>query len=235
MKKILILIITTSLFTSSCKNVEKEKEKQSLIIADTTRGSKSVKVEISICKDNDTLEYQDDKISVYNEFKTRGSGVLSITIIDKVTILNDDDTIFGEIISNDESGYEIKLPSKIVARSFVPLFDIFSFDAEQPDSNDEFLKIYINKELKKINKSQVEFDYKKWEDYVKGSFVKIRNCNKPKDYNVYRVLKIDNNLIKIKSISKKSCDMIENYTDVTKEIEWKNENGILLIHFFSCN
>lgn len=235
MKNKLNTILIVLIFTFSCKEVKKEEIIENTTIKDTVSEVSNDKLNNIECEDKDTLQYQNDKISVYNEFKIRGKGVLNITIKDKVTILNEDDTVFGEIVLREESDYEINMPSKIVARSIVPPFDIFSFDSEDPKENDQFLKIYINKEVKKINKNQVEFSFEKWKDYIKKSFINIRNCNNQKDLNIYEVLEIKDNTIKIKSLSKESCDAIDNYTDITKEIKWKNNQDVLLIDFFSCD
>lgn len=238
MKIKFVILSVVIVILSSCKD-EKKDGKLKLTTDTTIQDSINVKNSINIndiqCFDNDTLQFQDSKISVYNEFKIRGKGVLSIAITDKVTILNEDNTFFGEIVLKEESDYEINLPTKIVARSFVPAFDDFSFDAEEPSDNNEYLKIYINKALKKISKKQVEYSFDKWDDYLKKSLINIRNCNEAKDNNTYKIIKIEDNLIKIQSISKKQCDGIENYKPVSKEIKWKNSQDVLLVNFYSCN
>jgi hypothetical protein len=241
MKNKLTTILIAFLFLISCKDMKNEEIHKNDNITDSivqkeVQKSKNENVE---CLDKDSLQYQDSKITVYNEFKMRGSGIISLTINDKVTILNEDNTIFGDIASMEESDYSINLPKKIVARSFVPVFDSFYFDAEKPNDKEDFLKVYINKEIKKIKKNQVEYSFENWADYVKKSFIKLRDCNasnsKQKDNNTYEVIQMIGDSIKVKSISKKSCDVIEYYKDVTKKIKWKSNQNVLLINFFSCD
>lgn len=254
MKKTLIPILILFEIFYSCKDLKSEEKvvnnqiKDSLVINSINginrdsiqnKDLKINEVNKGYLEDKDTLEYQGDKYAVYNEYKMRGKGVLSLDISKELIILNEDNTVFGNIKSFGESDYEINLPSKIIARSLVPIFDKFYFDGEEPTKKDEFLKIYINKELKKIKKNQVQYKYSKWEDYVKDEFIKLRNyknsTSKNKDLNVYEVLEIIDDSMKIKSVSKKTCDAIEKYENITKNIKWKNSNQELMIHFFSCD
>lgn len=234
-KRLSVFLITLLVINYSCKDNTQKEEGLNQKVQDTIAETKNHEVKDLSCQDNDTLQYEDTKISIYNEYKLRGDGVVSISINDKLSILNEDNSLFGEIILKEESDYEINLPKKIVARSMVPVFDDFSFDADKPKDNDEFIHIYINKEPKRIRKTQVEFSFDNWEDYLKNSFIKLRNCNNEKDLNIYKVLNVMKDYIKVKSISKESCENIDNYTDVTKELKWKNNENVLMIDFFSCN
>ena len=254
MKKRLVAVLVVFEIFYSCKDLKSEqkvlhdKNNDTAVInsiseinSDSiqTKDLKIDEIEKNTCEYKDTLEYQDTKYSVYNESKMHGKGVISLEINDELTILNEDNTVFGNIKSLGESEYEINLPSKIIARTFVPMFDKFYFDANEPLKKDEFLKIYINKELKKINKNQVQYKFNKWEDFIKKEFIKLRYCNNSiaskKDNNVYEVLEIVNDSMKIKSVSKKVCDAIEEYKNVTKKIKWKNNQEALMIYFFSCD
>jgi hypothetical protein len=240
MKNKFLTILVVLVIVISCKKAEKVDE---VIVPENNVSSKEqIKVdEVSvniICEDKDTLEYQNDKISVYNEYKMRGDGVAILNVNDKIEILNQDNTIFGEITVSEEEGYQINLQNKIVARSFVPEFDKFYFDAEEPNKSDEFVILYINKEQKKIKNIQDNYKFQKWEDFVKGDFIKLRGCNNisksKKDINTYSVLEIYGDSMKVKSASKNDCDAIEDYTNLTKKIKWK-KNDFLLIDLYSCN
>jgi hypothetical protein len=175
---------------------------------------------------------------VKSEFIIRGEGVVNLSILDKLIIYNEDDSIFGEIIPLGESEYKINMPSKIIARYFVPMLDQFIFDANESKKDDMFIEIYINNEIRKIKKESVEYQFQKWEDYVKNSFINLRNCSNSidnkKDNNTYQVISVNKDFLKLKSISKSSCDAIENYTNVTKSVKWRDKDT-LLISFYECN
>ena len=190
------------------------------------------------CKSLDTLTFQNDTLTVRSEFVMRGDGVITLDISDKLIIYNQDDSVFGEIAMIGESVYDINLPKTIIARQFIPMFDQFVFDANKPKENNDYLEIFINKELKKIKKNIVSYQYETWNNYVKKSFINIRNCNGSResniDKNTYEVMSMNKDYMNVKSVAKNSCDQIENYTNAKKYIKWKDKNT-LLVSFYECN
>ena len=180
-----------------------------------------------------TSDYQG--IKFYSENTLRGKGVVELTIDKNLEILNSDKTCFGTIsLLNNDFGttYKINFPKKMVtAREIIPddEFQVFSFDSELPEINNEFLIIYINKEQKMIKKTDVKYKFLNWDDYVKSAYIRLYG----KDKNLYKVIEIKNDSLKIKSISKSDCDYVESYKDVTKWIKWK-DNNCKLIKFNFC-
>lgn len=185
----------------------------------------------------DTLIYQDEKLISKSEFRMYGNGVANLFISDEVIIYNQDESVFGKIFFSEESeSYVIDLPKLIKARYFVPILDQFYFDAVRPDINDSFLKIYVNSEIKKIKKANLNFKFIEWDNYIKHNFIKLRKINSKQKYdsNTYKVIKLENDSALIKSITKSDCDLIETSKDISKKIKWKEAN-LLLISFFECN
>lgn len=237
MKNLVIIIILIPLIFVGCKNNDDIKNKKEL-----ESSKKNVQIikedDLDICKNKDTLTFQDEKLLVKSEFTMRGDGVLSLDIIDKLIIYNQDETVFGEISMTGESTYDLNLPKTIVARYFAPMFDQFVFDAPEPNKKSEYLEMFVNKELKKIKKNTVSYNFEFWNDYVKKSFINVRYCNinnkKNIDKNTYEIVKISNDSMNIRAISKVSCDAISNYVETKKTIRWKKNNE-LLIYFYECN
>lgn len=235
MIKVLSFILLSLLLTN-CKHENKK------IVNDEIKKQKvSERKQIAgenYCKSLDTLTFQNDSLTVKSEFIIRGDGVLTLDISDKLIMYNQDDSIFGEISLIGESTYDINLPKIIIARQFVPMFDQFVFDANKPKKENEYLEIFVNKELKKIKKNIVSYQYETWSDYVKKSFINIRNCKNLDenliDKNTYEIIKISKDSMDIKSISKNSCDAIASFIDTKKTIRWK-KNKELLIYFYECN
>lgn len=232
------IIAVTLLFLSSCKDKTEETKEEMKITTNEKVDLNNEMSNLNLCKNTDTLIYKNDSLIVKSEFTMRGSGVVSLNISDKLIIYNEDESIFGEITAMGESEYDIKLPSTIIARYFVPMFDQFYFDANEPNNNNDFIEVYINKEVKKIKKNLVDYQFETWNDYVKKSFINLRNCSNSvdakSDINTYEIISINKDSVKIKSISKSSCDAIENFTNTTKSIRWREDN-VLLISFYECN
>lgn len=178
-----------------------------------------------------TSEY--NGVNFYSENTMRGKGILQLSINENLSIMNIDNTSFGSI-SFQNNSYKIKLPSKTIAREIIPdsEFQIFSFDAEFPETSKEYLIIYLNKERKLINKKNIEYKFLSWEDYIKSAYVQltnnIENISKEEHNYWYKVLEIKNDSMQIKSVPKTDCDYIESYKDVTKRIKWKNQNCKLI-------
>lgn len=192
----------------------------------------------------DSIEMQSTqykKIKFYTENKLRGSGVIELSINENVEILNINKTLYGSILltGNEEEPFEIKLPNVVVAREIIPDLEhkVFSLDAENPETNKDFLIIYINKEKKLINNKSNKYKFVTWEKYIKSSFIRltsgISNCTTKEKNYYYQVLKIKRDSMQIKSISKTSCDYVDEYKDITKWIKWKNDS-CKLINFSFC-
>lgn len=179
-----------------------------------------------------------DNIKFYTENTMRGKGVIQFSNINKILILNSDKTTFG-IISFKDDSYEITLPSKIIAREIIPdiEFQIFSFDAEQTDTDKDYLIIYINKEKKLVAKKGLKYNFLKWDDYIKSAFVQLTSnvgkVSKDEQGYWFKTIKIKGDSMQIKSIPKTNCDYVENYKNVTMWIKWK-ENNCKLIKFNFC-
>lgn len=174
----------------------------------------------------------------YTENTIRGQGVIQFSINNKIEILNSDKTIFGNITPENDS-YKISLPKKIIAREVIPdsEFQIFSFDAEQPNTYMNYLIIYINKEKKLIAKKGLKYNFSIWNDYIKSAFIQltpnVNNISEKERNYWYKAIRIKGDSMLVKSIPKSNCDYIEDYKDVTKWIKWK-ENNCKLIKLNFC-
>ena len=150
-----------------------------------------------------------DNMKFYTENTMRGKGVIQFSISNKILILNPDKTTFG-IISFKDDSYEINLPSKIIAREIIPdtEFQIFSFDAEQTDTDTDkdYLIIYINKEKKLVAKEGLKYNFLKWDDYIKSAFIQLTSnvdkVSKVEQGYWYKTIKIKGDSMQIKSIPK---------------------------------
>jgi len=172
----------------------------------------------------------------------RGQGVISFSmnINDRLTILNEDDTQFGEIVLNEDmTFFTLTMPKKIVARKVISNFDFaaFDFDAENTTADKEYLLIYVNKEKKKVKKTDLKFTFSTWEDYVKKETIKLKTCNllpdaKGKDVT-FDVVEVKGDEIKIKST--KDCGGEDApFENLKGNIKWKS-GQTLLIDFAVCN
>lgn len=187
-----------------------------------------------------TSEFKE--IKFYTENILRGKGVVELSINKKVDILNVDKTLYGSIIlqnGNEENPYEIKLPRTVIAREIIPNieFQVFSFDAEFPETDKNFLIVYINHEKKLIEKNKIKYSFSSWDKYIKSAFIQlssnITNVSIDEQKYWYNVLQIKDDSMQIKSVAKTSCDYIEDFKNTTKWIKWKNDN-CKLIKFNFC-
>jgi len=186
-----------------------------------------------------TSEYKG--ITFYTENNLRGSGVITLSVTGKTDILNNDKTTYGSIaLNNDEEmSYEIKLQKKTVVREIIAdsEFRIFNFDAEKPDTDKDFLIVYINREKKLISKKDNQFTFDPWDKYAQSAFVKltpeVSNTTKDEQLYWYKALVVKGDSMKIKSISKTDCDYVEHYKPVTKWIKWRTDS-CKLINFNFC-
>lgn len=236
--KPLSIILFTPFIIVSCTKHDKA----------TTVEGKNISVEKHNNSDNecplDSLAMQTSEykgITFYTENNLRGSGVITLSVTGKIDILNNDKTNYGSIsLNNDEEmSYEIKLPKKTVAREIIAdsEFRIFSFDAENPDINKDFLIVYINREKKIISKKNNQFTFDPWDKYVQSAFVKltpkVSNTTKDEQLYWYKAMAVKGDSMKIKSISKSDCDYIEHYEPVTKWIKWRT-NSCKHVNFNFC-
>jgi hypothetical protein len=186
------------------------------------------------CTPKDTLEFQNKDITVFNEYIMRGDGVIELNLDDNIIILNEDGTEFGKIDYNGGL-YNLKMPKQIVARSFVPDLEKFYFDAKAPKESSTFLEIYINKELKRVNKDNIKYSFSLWKEYVSKSNLKLIDCsNNTLDSNTYSIIEFRNDSLKVKSISKKDCDLVETYKAEQKTILWRKDTT-LFVHLQQCD
>lgn len=246
MKFIYIIFTCFSLFSSCTKHKEIKKNDKEVTNNNTKNqnieNKQLAKVTYECILDSIKMQITEyGGIKFYSENKLRGSGVLTLIMPDNVDILNIDKTFYGSIIlgNSTEEPYNIKLPKAIVAREIIPDVEhrIFSFDAELPETDKNFLIVYINKEKKLISKKNVKYKFNSWETYVKSSFIhltsKIENSTKEEQMYYYQAVKIKGDSMQIKSVSKASCDYVEEYKDITKWIKWK-DNSCKQITFDFC-
>lgn len=231
MKKIstllLILIAIISCKKENTSDISTRKEDNNVI---STKKNPKIDTNLDECPILDSLdmlisEYKG--IKFYTEKTMRGKGVLDISINNEIKIFNLDKTLFGSIsISKNDNTYTIKLPNEIIAREVIPdlEYQIFNFDAEFPETNQNYLIVYINKEKKIIEKKLVKYTFYSWNEYIKSAFIENKYNSNKEDKNLYEVLKISNDSMQIKSVSKTSCEYVENYTEVIKWIVWKKDN-----------
>lgn len=202
--------------------------------------------EIIPCKESESLLFEGETFTSYTEDKIRGNGIVSFTmdINDRLTILNEDDSSFGEIVLNEDMTYfTLTMPKKIVARKVIPNYDFasFDFDCENVNADKDYLMIYINKQKKKIKKTDLKYTFSTLENYIKKQFVQLKECNlilhgnvnpKSKD-QAFAVTEIKGDVIKIKSV--KDCNGEDTrFYDIQGQVKWKSDD-VLLINFALCN
>lgn len=202
--------------------------------------------EIIPCKESESLLFEGETFTSYTEDKIRGNGIVSFTmdINDRLTILNEDDSSFGEIVLNEDMTYfTLTMPKKIVARKVIPNYDFasFDFDCENVNADKDYLIIYINKQKKKIKKTDLKYTFSTWENYIKKQFIQLKECNLIVDGNVnpnskdqaFAVTDIKGDVIKIKSV--KDCNGEDTrFYAIQGQAKWKSDD-VLLINFALCN
>lgn len=202
--------------------------------------------EIIPCKESESLLFEGETFASYTEDKIRGEGIVSFTmdINDRLTILNEDDSSFGEIVLNEDMTYfTLTMPKKIVARKVITNYDFasFDFDCENVNADKDYLIIYINKQKKKIKKTDLKYTFSTWENYIKKQFIQLKECNLIVDGNVnpnskdqaFTVTEIKGDVIKIKSV--KDCNGEDTrFYDIQGQVKWKSDD-VLLINFALCN
>ena len=217
----------------------------------TTEASSNEQIaseDISSCKEEESLLFEGESFASYTENTMRGDGVVSFTmdLNDRLTILNEDETNFGEIVLNEDMTYfTLTMPKKVVARKLVTNYDFaaFDFDADNIASDKDYIFVYVNKKKKKIRKADLKFTFLTWNNYIKNHLLKLKTCNLLKDSKgknnqnstdlIFKVTAINNDEIQIKST--KDCGE-ENtpFHNIEETLKWKSGN-VLLIDFAVCN
>lgn len=252
MKKRFFMYTATAILLIGCKDASHNTATEHSISNDTivsTESSQEIPSnKIIPCTESESLLFEGETFSSYTEDKIRGSGIVSFTmdINDRLTILNEDDSSFGEIVLNEDMTYfTLTMPKKIVARKVIANYDFasFDFDCENVNADKDYLLIYINKQKKKIKKTDLKYIFSTWENYIKKQFVQLKTCNPILDDNgnanpkskdlAFAVTEIKDDAIKIKSV--KDCNVEDRtFYDIKGEVKWKS-NDRLLIDFALCN
>jgi len=244
MKKNILTYFTIAFLVIACKDGSQNKTEDAGL-NDTIVQASSEEIatqNIDDCKEGESLVFEGETLASYTEDRMRGQGVISFSmnINDRLTILNEDDTQFGEIVLNEDmTFFTLTMPKKIVARKVISNFDFaaFDFDAENTTADKEYLLIYVNKEKKKVKKTDLKFTFSTWEDYVKKETIKLKTCNllpdaKGKDVT-FDVVEVKGDEIKIKST--KDCGGEDApFENLKGNIKWKS-GQTLLIDFAVCN
>ena len=251
MKKRFFIYAATAILLIGCKdapdNTTATEHSQSNDTSVSNGSSQEIASnEIIPCKESEPLLFEGDTFTSYTEDKIRGEGIVSFTmdINDRLTILNEDDSSFGEIVLNEDMTYfTLTMPKKIVARKVIPNYDFasFDFDCENVNADKDYLIIYINKQKKKIKKTDLKYTFSTWENYIKKQFIQLKECNLIVDGNVnpnskdqaFAVTEIKGDVIKIKSV--KDCNGEDTrFYDIQGQVKWKSDD-VLLINFALCN
>jgi hypothetical protein len=178
MKTNLLLLLMG--FLAACQSDSKKSQHSSDALSDTAANKKIVakrdtnKASQTKASPGEELIYQDESIATYSDSIRRGAGVISfdLAVNDRLMIYNENGYLFGEIVLNEDLTYfTINMPRKTIARKVVPAFDFaaFDFDAEPVNSNDDYLRIYVNRELRKVKKAGIKYTFRNWEEYAKWS------------------------------------------------------------------
>lgn len=251
MKKRFFIYAATAILSIGCKDAPHNTTATEHSQSNDTSVSNGSSQEIASnkiipCKESESLVFEGEAFASYTEDKIRGYGIVSFTmdINDRLTILNEDDSSFGEIVLNEDMTYfTLTMPKKIVARKVIPNYDFasFDFDCENVNTDKDYLIIYINKQKKKIKKTDLKYTFLTWENYIKKQFIELKECNLIVDGNVnpkskdlaFAVTEIKGDIIKIKSV--KDCNgEDQRFYDIKGQVKWKSDD-ILLINFALCN
>lgn len=254
MKKTFFIYTATAILLIGCKDATPDtvtgtENYQSNDTSVSTASSHEISPnKIIPCQESESLLFEGETFSSYTEDKIRGNGIVSFTmgINDRLTILNKDDSSFGEIVLNEDMTYfTLTMPKKIVARKVIANYDFasFDFDCENVNADKDYLMIYINKQKKKVKKTDLKYTFTTWENYIKKRFVQLKACNLILDGNgnvnpkskdlAFEVTEIKGDVIKIKSVE--DCNVEDNvFRDIKGEVKWKSDD-ILLIDFAVCN
>ena len=240
------LIIITSLFTA-CKQKQASKANTTKVITPAAATPDTLKADLT-CNQEQILIYEDKTFASYTEDKIRGDGVVSfnMNVNDRLTIYNEDDSVFGEIVMNEDMSYSTtNMPKKIIARNVITTNDFaaFEFDADKVTTDKDYLIIYVNQEKRRVKKTALTFTYSNWNDYIKDSIVSLKSCNLLKDASgkpvnaaenqVFKVTAVKGDSIRIKSSEDCAGDQ-ELYKDMQGWVKWRSADA-LLINLSGCN
>ena len=254
MKKYFFIYIATALLIIACKQNSQDTEvttQDTEFNKNTDSAATSHEIPIgnaNSCNEGESLVWEGDTFASYTEDRMRGNGIVSfkLNINERLTILNEDNSSFGEIVLNEDLTYfTVTMPKKVVARKMIPNYDFasFDFDCENVNSDKEYLFIYVNKEKRKVRKTDLKFTFSTWENYIKNQTVQLKECNlitdsqgqtNKKSKNLaFTVTDVKGDEIKIKST--KDCLGEDNpFYDIKGKVKWKSGN-LLLISFAVCN
>lgn len=245
--RIIVFIITLFVF-GSCKNTAEKttSDTTDFIVADTLTTPIVADFEKE-CEPKLTLVFDDDNIKSLTSDEIYGSGIILFDLLpgNKLSILNDDDSVYGELFAKEDLTFESTLPKQVIARKLIATSDFatYTFDGDKIMADKDFVTIYINKTRKKVNKAQIKFDYKTWEDYLLTQTLHLKNCNllrdvykspipRSSDLN-FNVLEVKGDSIRIRS----SKDCLEDgvpFQNLAGWLRWKSRNK-LLVDFTICN
>lgn len=204
--------------------------------------------DVTECREGESLVFESETFTSYTEDKMRGQGVVSFVmdINDRLAILDEDDANFGEVVLNEDmTFFTLTMPKKVVARKVITNYDFatFDFDAENVNTNKDYLIIYVNKEKRKVKKSDLKYTFSTWEEYIKNKTVTLKDCNlltdaggkqNPKSKGLaYTITEIKGDEIKIKS-TKNCLGEDVPFQNLEGKVKWKSGNA-LVVDLAVCN
>ncbi|WP_316748117.1 hypothetical protein [Pedobacter gandavensis] len=163
----MIACVVTMLLLNGCNNASQSAANAARSVQIEKEASDGKTRKPGLTKNADSLVYQNTSFSSYSEKTKRGAGIVSFNmdVNDRLDIWNMDDTKFGDIVLNEDlTFFTVNLPKKITARKVVPEYDFaaFDFDAEKVDTDPQYLIIYVNKEKRKVKKTELKFTFNPW-------------------------------------------------------------------------
>lgn len=197
-------------------------------------------------KDELMLLYSDKTITSYTENIMRGDGVVSLNLEPghSVKLYTEDDLFFGEVKYTQDLNFILKLPDQIIARKVIFNSDFMAmdFDAKNPDSNKEYIFIYLNKIRLKIKKADIGYSFLLWEDYIKYQIIQLKpnnllhieknNSNEIEPHSsehVYKITGINENVMTLTSTSSGCCSHPK-HESFEGWVRWKQDD-VLLVNF----
>lgn len=251
MKKKYIIYSILAVLVISCKetpNTATDAPQTNENSAPVASSEETVKADITACQEKESVVWESENFVSYTEDRMRGKGVISFTmdINDRLDILNEDNSNFGEIVLNEDlTFFTLTMPKKVVARKVITTYDFaaFDFDCENVDANRDYFLIYVNKQKRKVKKTGLKYTFSTWEEYIKKQSISLKDCNmiadqqgnsnpKSKD-QVFTITEINGDEIKITS-SKDCQEEDKPFQVVNGMVKWKSGN-VLLIDFAVCN
>ncbi|WP_125721796.1 hypothetical protein [Flavobacterium ustbae] len=247
MKKIYFICSLLAVLAVACKEKSNEEMREADQI-DSQALANGQQVAEKDCPNEENLLWQGDTFASYTEDIMRGKGVISFTmeINDRLDFLNNDDSVFGEIVLNEDlTFFTLKMPQKVIARKVIPAYDFaaFDFDCEDIGTDPDYFIIYINKEKRKIKKDGLKYTFSTWEDYIKKQHIGLKSCNLIKDKEGAINQKSSNQAFVVSKINEDEIEITSDknclgedvpFESVKGKVKWKSGNK-LLINFALCN